>query len=92
VAHIAVKTLDAQGRMHPDADHEVKFEVQGPGKLIGLDNGDPSSTEDYKGKKRKCFHGMCLAIVQSTGGTGEIRLTATAPGLKPAVVTFAAKA
>ncbi len=70
VAHVTVKALDAQGRMHPDADNQVTFEVQGPGKLIGTDNGDPSSTEEYRGKQRKCFHGMCLAIVQSTGVSG----------------------
>jgi beta-galactosidase len=91
VAHIAVKAVDAQGRMHPDADHEVTFEVQGPGRLIGVDNGDPSSAEDYKGTKRRCFHGMCLAIVQSTGGAGQIRVTATAQGLKASAVTVTAK-
>jgi len=90
VAHITVKALDAQGRMHPDADNQITFEVQGPGKLVGVDNGDPSSTESYQGKQRKCFHGMCLAIVQSTGAPGQIRVTATSPGLKPATVTISA--
>ena len=91
VMHVAVKALDAQGRFHPDADNAIAFEVSGPGKLIGLDNGDPGSTEDYKGKQRKCFHGMCLAIVQSTGGAGQIRVTATSPGLKPATVAVTAR-
>jgi hypothetical protein len=35
---------------------------------------------------------MCLAIVQSTGAPGEIRVTAAAPGLKSAAVTLAANA
>jgi beta-galactosidase len=88
VAHIVAKVLDAEGRIDPDAAHEIAFEIQGEGRLIGLDNGDPSSPEDYKGKQRKCFHGMCLAMVQSTAARGQIRVTASAPGLKPATLTI----
>jgi beta-galactosidase len=40
VAHVSVKVVAAEGRMHPDADNESTFEIQGEGKLIGLDNGD----------------------------------------------------
>jgi beta-galactosidase len=79
--------------MHPDADNEVTFEVQGEGKLIGVDNGNMGDmTADFKGKIRKASHGMCLAIVQSTANGGQIRVTATSPGLKPATVTISAKA
>ena len=87
-----VKVLDAQGRLHPDADNEITFEIQGEGRLIGVDNGNMAEmAADFKGKTRKAFHGMCLAIVQSTGGAGTIRVTATSPGLKAATVTIAAK-
>ena len=55
VAHVTVKILDAQGRVVPVADNEVAFEIQGEGKIIGLDNGNPVSHEDFKGKSRKAF-------------------------------------
>jgi beta-galactosidase len=92
VAHIMVKVVDAQGRVHPDADNDITFEIQGEGKLIGLDNGDMSNQQDFKGKARKAYHGMCLAIVQSSGKPGQIRITATSPGLKSSAVTVATKA
>jgi beta-galactosidase len=93
VSHITVKVLDAEGRVHPDADNEVTFEVQGEGKLIGVDNGNMAEmTADFKGKSRKAFHGMCLAIVQSTAKVGQIRVTATSPGLKASAVTIVTKA
>jgi len=92
VAHITAKVVDAQGRMHPDADNEITFEIAGPGKLIGVDNGDMSNQEDFKGKQKKAFHGMCLALVQSTANAGQVRVTATAPGLPPATLTFLTKA
>ena len=84
--------VDAQGRVHPDADNEVAFEVQGEGRLIGVDNGDMSDmAADFKGKTRKAFHGMCLAMVQSTASAGQIRIIATAAGLKPGALMVATR-
>jgi beta-galactosidase len=40
--------------------------------------------------KRKLFNGLAQVIVQSTGEPGQIVLTATAPGLKRAVINVAA--
>jgi beta-galactosidase len=88
VVHVTAKVVDAQGRMHPDADNEIAFEIQGPARLIGVDNGDMSNQEDFKGKQKKAFHGMCLAIVQSTANAGQVRVTATSPGLKPVTLSF----
>src|ERR1017187_1205094 len=76
VAHVAVEVLDSQGRVVPTADNEIAFVVEGEGRLIGLDNGDPQSHEDYKAARRKAFNGMCLAIVQSTAKSDRIRVTA----------------
>jgi beta-galactosidase len=92
VAHVTVKILDAQGRLVPDADHDVAFQIQGEGKIIGLDNGNPVSHEDFKGGHRKAFAGLCLAIVQSTAKPGQIRVAATSPGLRPGDITIATKA
>ena len=45
VAVITVQVADGQGRLVPTADNEVTFEIQGPGKIIGMGNGDPSCHE-----------------------------------------------
>ena len=45
VAVIAVGAADAQGRAVPDAGHTVTFTLSGPGRIIGVGNGDPSSHE-----------------------------------------------
>ena len=92
VAHVTVRILDAQGRTVPDADNEVTFQSHGAGRIIGLDNGDPLSHEDFKGDRRKAFHGLSLAIVQSAAGAGRIELTATSPGLRPASIAIATSA
>jgi len=92
VAHVIVRIMDAQGRVVPTADHEVCFEIQGEGKLIGVDNGNPLSHEDFKSNRRKAFNGLCLAIVQSTGKPGSILIAATSPGLKSGSVSITSKA
>jgi beta-galactosidase len=42
---ITVQVNDAQGRMVPTAGNEITFEIAGPGRIIGVGNGDPSSHE-----------------------------------------------
>jgi beta-galactosidase len=48
VSVVTVQVNDAQGRMVPTADNEITFEINGPGKIIGVGNGDPSSHEPDK--------------------------------------------
>jgi beta-galactosidase len=92
VAHVTAQVVDAQGRLHPDADNEVTFELQGEGRLIGVDNGNMADmTANFKGKRAKAFHGMCLAIIQSGASVGQVHLSAVSPGLKPASVTILLK-
>jgi beta-galactosidase len=45
VSVVAVRVADAKGRFVPTAGNEIKFEIRGPGKIIGVGNGDPSSHE-----------------------------------------------
>jgi beta-galactosidase len=87
VVHITVAVTDERGRMIPVADNEITFEVSGEGKLIGLDNGDQFSHEQYKVNRRKTFNGLCLAIVQSTGKAGRITIAASSPSLRAGTVT-----
>jgi beta-galactosidase len=45
VAVFMVSVADAQGRVVPTAGNGISFEIEGPGKIIGVGNGDPSSHE-----------------------------------------------
>jgi beta-galactosidase len=42
---LTVAVIDAQGRIVPDADKLVRFELSGSGKILGVGNGDPISHE-----------------------------------------------
>ncbi len=91
VIMVEVELLDEKGRVVPDADNEVTFEVTGAAHIGGVGNGDPSSHEPDKANKRHAFHGLCMVVVQASEQPGSVQVTATAPGLKPASVTLQTK-
>ena len=53
----------------PTAGNEVSLAIDGPGRIIGFDNGDPSDHDSFKSDRRKAFNGLCLAIVQANRQT-----------------------
>jgi beta-galactosidase len=91
LCHVEVSMVDAGGVLVPDAMHPIQFEIQGPGKIIGVDNGDLTSTESYQGTSRKAFYGRCLVMIQSSGKPGQIQLTATSAGLPVGKVAIQAE-
>ncbi len=91
VAHITVSILDAQGHLVPTADHLITFEIEGEGKIIGVDNGDPTSHEPFQASQRKAFRGLCLAIVRASKRAGSIRLKAHSAGLEPHTIIIESK-
>ncbi|NUO84290.1 DUF4982 domain-containing protein, partial [candidate division KSB1 bacterium] len=91
LSFITVKVVDAEGTLAPRADNLINFEIQGEGKIVGVDNGLQTSHEPFKANSRKAFHGMCLVVVQSNGKVGSISLSATSEGLQAATVGLLAQ-
>lgn len=78
---VTVQAVDAEGRVVPSASQFVQFEVDGPGNIIGVGNGNPNCHEPEKANRRSLFNGYAQVIVQSHFGSGELALRATSPGL-----------
>jgi beta-galactosidase len=82
---VNVTALDAKGRAVPIAGNLIKFALAGPGRIIGVGNGDPSSHEPDKylagDYQRRLFSGKCQVIIQSTREAGKLILTASSDGL-----------
>lgn len=91
LSFITVEVVDENGVMVPEADQLVEFKLEGPGKIIGVDNGDPVSHESFKAPQRKAFHGKCLVVVQSGDKPGSIKLTVTSTGLSATTVELTTK-
>jgi len=88
LSYVAVEVVDGEGRLHPNADHELFFTVQGVGTIAAVGNGNPVSEEPYRGHARRAYGGRCLVVVRSNGTPGTIRLRAQADGLAEAEVTL----
>ena len=84
LSFVTVKVVDKDGTLVPAADNLIKFRVTGAGSIVGVDNGNQISHESFKGKQRKAFHGMALAILQAKQKPGRIVLEATSDNLQSA--------
>lgn len=88
---LEITTEDENGIFVANGRSRVNVNVSGPGRLIGLDNGDSTDFEQYKGTCRKLFSGRLLAIVAATAEAGDIRIDVTSPSLPPESVTIPAR-
>ena len=92
IALVTVDSLDAKGRFVPTASNGIKFSIKGPGKILGVGNGDPSCHESDIEPHRSLFNGLAMVIIQTTGEAGTVELTASGDGLKPATISIPVKA
>lgn len=102
LAIITVSAVDAQGRAVPVASNDVAFAIAGPGRIIGVGNGDPSSHEADTFvptgsaaagwmrplAHRRLFNGLAQVLVQSTGTSGDIIVRGVSEALAGAPLTL----
>jgi beta-galactosidase len=86
LSFVTVQVQDANGNPLPEADQQINFDLKGSGTIAGVDNGDPVSHDPFKANYRKLFHGKALVIVQAKDEPSDIALTASANGLKSAIM------
>ena len=86
LSFVTVEILDKEGNLCPNADNQVKFNVEGNGFVAGVDNGNQISLERFKASQRKAFYGKCLVVVQNSGKKGTINLKAVSDALNADIV------
>ncbi len=88
ICNLEYRIVDAQGVRVPDATPEVTFALTGPVRLLGLGNADLNDVENEKANRHRAFQGRGLAILQTTGDSGQITIQASSPGLVAGKVTL----
>ncbi len=88
VAHVLVEVVDEQGVPVRLADNEITCRIEGPARLLGLENGDNGDMSEHRDNRQRVWHGRLLAYVQATGETGDIRIRFTSPLLQKAEVVL----
>jgi beta-galactosidase len=92
VSFVTAKVTDAADVAVPLADNLISFAVDGPGKVIAVENGDVDGHEPFQAMQRHAYQGVCTVILRATSETGTIRLTAKADGLADGSIELQAAA
>lgn len=89
---VEINTNDIEGHYVANANNRVYITVEGPARLVGLDNGDSTDYDSYKANNRRLFSGKLLAIIASTDEPGTIVVTASSKGLTTSKLTLSSAA
>ena len=81
---VEIGTWDEKGNPVENAVDRVTVQVEGAGHLVGLDNGDSTDEDSYKGNSRRLFSGKLLAIIETGTIPGAVRIRVSGKGLKSA--------
>lgn len=98
VSVLKVEVLDKKGRVVPTACNNVRINLTGPGRIIGVGNGDPAfhgaqrPADGVEGRSFEVptFNGLAQIIVQTDEQEGTIDVSVAADGLTNAECTLEA--
>lgn len=97
LSFITVRVVDAKGRLCRANDRlPVQLELTGAGVIAGVDNGDPTNHEFFKGQSptraaHQTFHGLAIVVLRAPRTAGAMTLTARATGVSPATIRVSAR-
>ncbi|GIO16785.1 hypothetical protein J19TS2_63400 [Cohnella xylanilytica] len=83
---VEISMEDEKGNPVDNANNRVRVEVTGAGRLLGLDNGDSTDYDPYKGLSRRLFGGKLMAIVGAALEPGRVRIEVSSVGMENAVL------
>ena len=87
-AHITVEIVDEEGNFVPNANTLFTYDIKGPAKLLGIENGDMLDLSSNKAEVKKTFNGLSLMYIQSMLKSGEIEVLVKSEGLKSGSITI----
>ncbi|SME90681.1 beta-galactosidase [Paenibacillus barengoltzii] len=82
LAFIEISMEDEEANPVQNANNRVTVEVTGAGRFIGLDNGDSTDYDPYKGTSRRLFSGKAMAIVAANPTPGTIVVKVSSKGME----------
>ncbi len=86
IIHITTEVVDSSGVLNPHSNHLVNYELDGPGKIRVIDNGDPADKSPYGATSKQVRKGKQLLVLQAGSEPGDLIVHASANGLKSSKV------
>jgi len=81
LSFVTVEVTDKDGKLQPNAENSLEFNISGPGIIAGVDNANIKDIDPYVGTSRKAWHGRALVVIKSTKIAGTIKLSVGSHGL-----------
>lgn len=91
LSYIRAEMVDDEENVCYTVEKEVTVTVFGAGRLLGVGSGNPKTDESYGVPRRKTFEGSVTAAIRTNTLAGEILVTFTAEGIRPAQITLTAR-
>ena len=84
LSYVTVSVVDQDGNFCPLDGRLVHFQVEGAGRFMAAANGDPCCLDPFQEPQMHLFNGKLTVIVSSSETPGDMVLTVSADGLRPA--------
>lgn len=91
VVQITTKVVDSLGTLNPHSSHLVNYELNGPGEIRVIDNGDLADHTPHHANSKEVRKGKQLLILQAGSEPGDLIVRASADGLRPSQVRIKSK-
>lgn len=88
LCYLTVSVVDREGRLCPDFQGDLHFDVRGAATFRATANGDPTNLQPFHEPRMKAFNGRLTLIVQAGHTPGESTITITGKGLKKGRATL----
>ena len=88
LSFVMLELVDANENLQPNAENQLRFKVEGPGVIAGVDNARVNDADLYVSNTRKAWKGRAMVVIKSTHKAGNIKLTVSSAGLPNATATI----
>ena len=86
LVYVTAEVTDKQGRVVPDADNHLTFELKGEGSLLATCSGDLKDCVVATSPERKAWKGRAVAVAKAGREAGKLVVSVSGKGLKKASV------
>ncbi|MCK4747277.1 MAG: DUF4982 domain-containing protein, partial [Bacteroidales bacterium] len=91
IVHITTRVVDDAGTLNPHSNQMVNYQLDGPGRIRVIDNGDLADHTSPGSSSRGVRKGKQLLILQAGSEPGDLIISASADGLKPSRLKIKSK-
>lgn len=93
LSFVTVKIADKNDLQVPRAKNSIRFEIEGAGEIVAVDNGDATDHTSFQSKTRRAYNRLCLVVIRTIKNKpGKIRLRAVSENLTAAELTLTSAA